>query len=109
MAERPDFSSVAGFYSMTLTINIDDVTQQRLEAEAHIVGKSLEEYITTTLALSGIGGPITPSVRTEPRRLGWAAGRGMFISNDFDEPLKDFKDYMHPSPDNYFTSPSRPQ
>ena len=75
---------------MTLTIDIDETTRKRLVSEAALAGKSLEDYAATLL---GQASPISQKGNV-PRRLGWAAGRGIWIADDFDEPLEEFKDYM---------------
>jgi len=77
---------------MTLTIDLDDDTRKQLELEASLAGQTLEAYALGKLLFASTAGVPTP--RTEPRKLGWAAGRGLWISDDFDEPLEDFKDYM---------------
>jgi hypothetical protein len=74
---------------MTLTINIDGTTQQCLENEAHLAGKSLEEYATDVLRRAASA----PETGRKPN-LGFAARWGIRISDDFDEPLDDFKEYM---------------
>ena len=74
---------------MTLTIDIDEETRLRLESEARISGKALEEYVADLVR--------TPArLRTSKQRpnLGFAAGRGIWMADDFDEPLEEFKDYM---------------
>ena len=75
---------------MTLTIDIDEATRGRLASEAAMAGKTLEDYAAFLL------GQASPTSQKDngPRQLGWAAGRGIWIADDFDEPLEEFKDYM---------------
>ncbi|MGO8670085.1 MAG: type II toxin-antitoxin system prevent-host-death family antitoxin [Capsulimonadaceae bacterium] len=74
---------------MTLTIDIDEVTRERLDREAKVSGKALEEYVADI-----VKAPRHVDASTKRPNLGFAAGRGIWISDDFDEPLEEFKDYM---------------
>jgi prevent-host-death family protein len=38
---------------------------------------------------------IKPSKPGDKRPLGWAAGAGFYMAEDFDAPLDDFKEYMY--------------
>lgn len=85
---------------MTLTINIDEETRNRLEREAIIFGKPLEEYLLYVAKrleeyISEPGKvPSSVDKTTKKPNLGFASGRGIWIADDFDEPLEEFKDYM---------------
>jgi len=74
---------------MTLTIDIDEQTRMRLELEASIAGKPLNDYVNDLVT----HGTLPPTAKTGRRELGWAKGM-IHMSDDFDEPLEEFKDYM---------------
>jgi hypothetical protein len=73
---------------MTLTIDIDENTGKQLAMEATLAGKSLEDYAADRLksGRSFVGPVGVPN-------LGWAKGL-ISMSEDFDAPLDEFKDYM---------------
>jgi len=73
---------------MTLTIDIDEETLKRLEIEATVSGKQLNEYVADIVKHG-----YARSSNTGRRELGWAKGM-IHMSDDFDEPLEEFKDYM---------------
>lgn len=73
---------------MTLTIDIDEETQTGLQSEAKIAGKGLEEYVIDVLkSRHAASGP------TRRPNLGWAKGM-VHMSEDFDAPLEEFKEYV---------------
>lgn len=74
---------------MTLTIEIDEQTHKRLETEAHIVGKPISTYVADLVKIPNN----LPHPRTGRRELGWAKGM-IKMSDDFDAPLDEFKEYM---------------
>jgi antitoxin (DNA-binding transcriptional repressor) of toxin-antitoxin stability system len=39
--------------------------------------------------------PVTASGKPGHRPLGWAAGVGFYMAEDFDEPLEDFEEYTY--------------
>jgi len=74
---------------MTLTIDIDKVTETRLTLAARRDGKSLEEYVAYILRRS----PDPLETGRKPN-LGFAANWGIKVADDFDDALDDFKEYM---------------
>ena len=74
---------------MTLTIDVDKVTEARLALAASRSGKSLEEYAADILRTS----PDPLELGRKPN-LGFAANWGIKIADDFDDVLDDFKEYM---------------
>jgi len=75
---------------MTLTISLDEETVRRMKIEAQLLGLSVEEYAASVLSRER---PLSGG-DSKTRNFGWAAGMGIKISDDFDEPLEEFKDYM---------------
>ena len=73
---------------MTIMIDLDEDTQKRLEMEADLAGKSLGEYVADYLK-SGHSIPVLSGIPN----LGWAKGM-IHMSDDFDAPLDEFKDYI---------------
>jgi hypothetical protein len=73
---------------MTLTIDIDEDTRKQLVMEAVLAGKSLEDYAADRLKA---GSPAAGSFGRP--NLGWAKGL-IRMSDDFDAPLDEFKDYI---------------
>lgn len=74
---------------MTLTIDIDEQTREWLEREARMSGKAVEEYAADLVKAPAHG----MNSERQPN-LGFAAGWGIWVSDDFDEPLEAFKDYQ---------------
>jgi len=74
---------------MNVTIDIDEETYKLFETQAGLIGLPLEEYITFLLKQQ----LPQSATRKKERDLGWAKGM-IWMSDDFDEPLEEFKDYM---------------
>ncbi len=75
---------------MTLTIEIDETVKGRLEQKASEVHMALPEFVASVLSREA-DEPPAPKVQ---RNLGFGEGRGYWMSDDFNEPLDEFKDYM---------------
>ena len=74
---------------MKVTIEIDDELYRLIEMRAGLFGRPVDDYVADLVKLQAA--PLEP--RTVERQLGWAAGMGIKVSDDFDEPLDEFKDY----------------
>ena len=73
---------------MTILIDVDEDTQKWLEMESILAGKSLEDYAAEFLKAGN-----SSASRSGRPNLGWAKGM-IHMSDDFDAPLDEFKDYM---------------
>ena len=68
---------------MTLTIDIDEQTREWLEREARMSGKTVEE-----IAAELVKAPAQNTTSTPRPNLGFAAGWGIWVSDDFDATLE---------------------
>lgn len=75
---------------MTLTIEIDDNVKGSLEQKATQARMALSDFVASILSREA-DIHNTPKVQ---RNLGFGEGRGYWMSDDFDAPLDEFKDYM---------------
>ncbi|UTO04700.1 DUF2281 domain-containing protein [Moraxella sp. FZLJ2107] len=69
-----------------ITLDLPPSTEQAIIAQAQNAGVSVESYLTAY---------INQLISTpKQRQLGGAEGSVLFMADDFDAPLDDFKDYM---------------
>lgn len=73
---------------MTLTIDIDEQTREWLEREARMSGKAVEE-----IAAELVKAPAQNTTSTPRPNLGFAAGWGIWVSDDFDAAIDEAEPY----------------
>jgi hypothetical protein len=75
---------------MTLTIELDDDTTKLLEQKATEAHMDFSDYVASVLSRTAD----SSMAAARHRNLGYGEVQGHWISENFDEPLEAFKDYL---------------
>lgn len=86
---------------MSITLNLPDAVIENAKNWASSEGLSLEEFLTRLLVESTERQKPAPEqagkyagIRDTSQRLGRLRGTVLYMADDFNEPLEDFKEYM---------------